>query len=131
MTAFRGVGSKLNFEPHIKTYLSISLDMIIVLAPNLPCFKGLGMRNLQYWIRICQKSHNKVTNRNYILSVVRIFMKQTLSYIVVKSNFSFVFFWRIEDAISKKSFWNELTFNKSNFSCLPMKFYGWSTFKRI
>ena len=24
-------------------------------------FKGLGMRNLQYEIMICQKNHNKVT----------------------------------------------------------------------
>ena len=29
-------------------------------------------------IRICQKSHNTVTNHNYILCVVWIFMKQTL-----------------------------------------------------
>ena len=53
----------LRFEPHIKAYLSISLDKIIVLAPR---------------IRNCQKSHNTVTNHNYILCVVRIFMKQTL-----------------------------------------------------
>ena len=36
------------------------------------------MRNLQYWIRIWQKSHNTVPNHNYILCVVRILMKQTL-----------------------------------------------------
>ena len=65
-------------KPHIKAYLLISLDRIIVLAPIIPRFKGLGMRNLQYWIRICQKSHNTVTNHNYILCVVRIFMKPTL-----------------------------------------------------
>ena len=45
---------------------------------TIPRFKCLGMRNLQYWIRICQKSHNTVTNHNYILCVVRIFMNQTL-----------------------------------------------------
>ena len=52
----------LKFEPHIKAYLSISLDRIIVLAPSIPRFKGLGIRNLQYQIIICQKSHNTVTN---------------------------------------------------------------------
>ena len=26
--------------------------------PSIPHFKGLDMRNLQYEIRICQKSHN-------------------------------------------------------------------------
>ena len=52
--------------------------MIIVLAPSLPCFKGLGMKNLQYQIRICQKSHNTGTNHNYTSCVVQIFMKQTL-----------------------------------------------------
>ena len=36
----------LKFEPHIKAYLSISLDIITVLAPSIPRFKGLGMRNL-------------------------------------------------------------------------------------
>ena len=47
---------------------------------SIPRFKGLGMRNLQYWIRICQKSCNTVTNHNYILCVVRISMKQTLLF---------------------------------------------------
>ena len=28
----------------------VSLDRIIVLAPSIPGFKGLDMRNLQYWI---------------------------------------------------------------------------------
>ena len=59
----------LKFEPHIKAYLSISLDIITVLAPSIPRFKGLGMRNLQYWIRICQTSHNTVTNYNNILQL--------------------------------------------------------------
>ena len=58
------------FEPHIKAYLSISLNRIIVLAPSIPHFKGIGMRNLQYLIGICQKSHNTVTNHIYILCVV-------------------------------------------------------------
>ena len=46
----------------------------------IPCSKGLGVRNLQYWIRFCQKSHNTVTDHNYNLSVVRILMKQTLYF---------------------------------------------------
>ena len=49
----------------IKSYfpalLWISLDKNIVLAPSIPHFKGLDMRNLQYEIRVCQKIHNKVT----------------------------------------------------------------------
>ena len=39
---------------------------------------------LLYWIRICRKSHNTVTNHNYILCVVRILMKQTLGSHEVK-----------------------------------------------
>ena len=62
----------------MKAYLSISLDRIIVLAPSIPHITGLGMRNLQYQIRIYQESHITVTNHNYILCAVRIFMKQTL-----------------------------------------------------
>ena len=58
----------------------IRLRRIIVLAPRIPRFKGLGMRNLQYWVRTFHKSHNTVTNHNCILCVVRILMKQTLSW---------------------------------------------------
>jgi hypothetical protein len=65
------------FEPHTKAYLFTSLDRIIVLAPSIPRF-------MQYQIRICQKSHNTVTNHSYILCVVRIFMKQTLLVILPK-----------------------------------------------
>ena len=39
--------------------LWVSLDRIIVWAPSIPHFKDLGMRNLQYEMRICQKSHDK------------------------------------------------------------------------
>ena len=85
----------LKIEPHIKVDLSISLDIIIVLAPSKPHLKGLGMRNLQYWVWIFQKSHNTVTNHNYILCVVRILMIQTLL-----SDFSA----KNQNAISKK-FW--------------------------
>ena len=41
--------------------LWIILDNIIVWAPCILHFKGLGMRNLKYEMRICKKSHNKVT----------------------------------------------------------------------
>ena len=42
------------------------LDNIIVRAPRILHFKGLGMRNLQYEMRICQKSNNKVTKTVYV-----------------------------------------------------------------
>ena len=35
-------------------------------APGILHFKGLGMRNWQYEMRICQKSHNKVTKTAYV-----------------------------------------------------------------
>ena len=35
-----------------------------------PQSKGLGMRNLQYEVKICQESHNKVTMTVYTLCVV-------------------------------------------------------------
>ncbi len=41
--------------------LWISLDRDIALAPTIPHFKGLEMRNLQCELRICQKQHTKVT----------------------------------------------------------------------
>ena len=59
-TEFEITSDSKKFEPDIKAYLAISLDRIIVLAPSIPHFKGLS--NLQYWIRICQKNHNTVTN---------------------------------------------------------------------
>ena len=37
------------------------LDKDIALAPTIPHFKGLEMRNLQCEVRICQKQHTKVT----------------------------------------------------------------------
>ena len=40
--------------------MSIHTD-IIVWAPSILHFKGLGMRNFQYEMRICHKSHNEVT----------------------------------------------------------------------
>ena len=38
----------------------------IVWAHSIHHFKGLGMRNLQYEMRICQKSYNKVTKTVYV-----------------------------------------------------------------
>ena len=40
--------------------------MIIAKTPTIPHLKGLGMRNLQYEMRICQKSHNKATKIVYV-----------------------------------------------------------------
>ena len=37
----------------------MSLDRIVVPAPSIPHFKGLGMRNLQYEISIYQKINDK------------------------------------------------------------------------
>ena len=56
----------------------ISLKRIVVQAPTIPHFKGLGMRNLQYEIRICQKQHTKVAMSNVYVNVVTVLMKQSL-----------------------------------------------------
>jgi len=42
------------------------LDMIIVLAPSIPHFIGLGMKNLQYETGICQKNHNTFSITVYV-----------------------------------------------------------------
>ena len=44
----------------------MSLDKINVWATSMSHFKGLGMRNLQYEIRISQKSHNKTPIKVYV-----------------------------------------------------------------
>ena len=41
-------------------------DNIIAWSPHILHFKGLGMKNLQYEMRICQKSHSKVTKTVYV-----------------------------------------------------------------
>ena len=46
----------------------ISFDKIIVQTPSISHFKGLGMRNLEYQIAICQKIHTKVTITMSMLS---------------------------------------------------------------
>ena len=38
-----------------------TFDRTFVQAPSIPHFKGLEMKNLVYEIRICTKTHNKVT----------------------------------------------------------------------
>ena len=48
----------------------------MVQTPCIPYFKGFDMGNLQYEIRICQKSYNKVTMTVYVM--VRFFMNKTL-----------------------------------------------------
>ena len=42
-------------KKYFPSLLQISLKIIIVQAPTIPHFKGLGMRNLPYEMRICQK----------------------------------------------------------------------------
>ena len=49
----------------------------MVQAPTIPHFEGLGMMNLQYEIRICQKQHTKVAMSTYA-NVVTVFLKQSL-----------------------------------------------------
>ena len=44
------------------------LDNIVSWAPSILHFKGLGMRNLQYEMSICQKSHSKLTKTVYVWS---------------------------------------------------------------
>jgi hypothetical protein len=51
---------------NLSLWLSIFLDNIIVWAPSILHFKGFGMRNLQCEMRICQKSHDKVTKTVYV-----------------------------------------------------------------
>ncbi len=52
--------------------LRIFLDDIILWAPSILYLKGLVMRNLQYEMRICQKSHKDS------LCMFRIVMDHTL-----------------------------------------------------
>ena len=66
--SFHGFISFANFvnfqksmKSHFPAFLWISLKKNLLLAPSIPHFKGLGMANLQYEIKVCQKIHNKVT----------------------------------------------------------------------
>ena len=78
------------------------------------------MRNLQYKIRICQKSHNTVTITVYVWTMVRILMKQTLStnFEVTNSDFSIKcvrFFAIVKDRIETKSKFLEKISENSSF----------------
>ena len=57
-------------NPHFILQISLAKTLkklnIIIWAPGILHLKGLGMRNLQYEMRICQKSHNKVTKTVYV-----------------------------------------------------------------
>ena len=46
--------------------------------PNIFHFKALGMMNLHYEIRICQKIYNRVTMTVYVKCVVRFNLNKTL-----------------------------------------------------
>ena len=56
-------------------YKYILVELLYGHLSSIPHFNGLSMRNLQYKIEICPKSHNKVTDSLFVL---RIFMDQTL-----------------------------------------------------
>ena len=45
------------------------------MAPIIPHFKGLVMRNLEYEIIICQQIHTKVTITIYNVNVVQVFFE--------------------------------------------------------
>jgi hypothetical protein len=48
-------------KSYFLAFLSIFLGRIIVRAPTIPHFQGLGMKNLQFEISIYQKINNKAT----------------------------------------------------------------------
>ena len=67
------------------------LDNIVSWAPSILHFKGLGMRNLQYEIRTCQKSDNKVSKTVYVWS----------EFLWIRRYYQNSPFWRLVD------FWNK------------------------
>ena len=66
LLTYRLIHKNSNHTKSVFVTLWIFLDNIIVWAPSLLHFKGLGMRNLQYEMRISQKSYNKVTKTVYV-----------------------------------------------------------------
>ena len=62
-------------------FLWIFSDRIIVPAPNIPHFKGLGMIDLQYEIRMYQKINNKSHNENINVKLLWFLLTHTLPYI--------------------------------------------------
>ena len=74
--------------------LWIFLDDTIVWAPSILHFKGLGMRNLQYEMRICKKSHNKVTKSFfYFMYGSNFYESDVIRFLCVKQSFYKVFDW--------------------------------------
>ena len=51
-----------SMKSYFPAFLRIFLDRIIVKAPSIPHFKGLGMRSMLYEISIYQKINNKLIN---------------------------------------------------------------------
>ena len=61
----------------IYEYLDKKIEMQ---RPNIFHFKALGMMNLHYEIRICQKIYNRVTTHNKSKCLVRNSLHQLLPY---------------------------------------------------
>ena len=57
-----------SIKNYLQDFLRMFLDRIIVQAPTICHFKGLGMRNLEYEKRICQKTHTKAKIPRSMLS---------------------------------------------------------------
>ena len=62
-------------------FLWIFSDRIIVPAPNIPHFKGLGMIDLKYEIRMYQKINNKSHNENINVKLLWFLLTHMLPYI--------------------------------------------------
>ena len=61
-------------------FLWIFSDRIIVPATNIPHFKGLGMIDLQYEIRMHQKINNKSHNENINVKLLWFLLTHTLGW---------------------------------------------------
>ena len=75
-------------------------------------FKGVGMRNLQYEIKICQKSHNKVTKT--------VFMDQTLILTpspCIQSIKNLIFFNVFDEILLRYSIFKVNQFRSGKLSC--------------
>ena len=69
---------------YFQAFLRISLNRFIIQGPRIFYFKGLGMRNLDYEIAVCQKIHN--------YNVHFVFLKQTL-FKKIYSNYLYIFYY--------------------------------------
>ena len=72
-------------KSYFSAFVWILLNRIIVWVPSIPHFKGLGMLNFQYEIRMCKNIHNKVTMW-MLWQFFFFFLHQTLKS--VNSNFT-------------------------------------------